>query len=718
MMELSLRITYAAAQVLWIGALIAFLVFALDRIFTRSAAGRHAMHLLGLILTALVLPVAFFTAPLKVEWATPLALKAPGAKGIDSPAANAERVTPSQPVSPVNRGNFVAEERTELGKPLLLAKEAPGARWESIAPWVAGAYLVGLFGMAMRMACGFASSARMRRHGDLVQAGTWTEALQRMGDSIGVRARPVLKWSQDVAAPVIIGMVKPAILLPVALASRLSPAQVETVLAHELAHLRRRDSWALAVQRWVETVLFFHPAVWWMSHQMELAREEACDDLVLAAGCDPADYAEALVICSECRLERRGASLKAAAHLAVTGSGGAPLRRRILRLIGSGDDGTVRLGKTGWMLALLLVGGVALVMAAGNARRPDLADFDFDDPPSAYERGIKVADRHQRFEVEGLQFQASALQWEREGWLRLPDSEQGPGWELFLNLGARGGYEIVEVRLFDHATRKLIHSSKWRNPDVARPKFVVERVESSSWLRMKETGEPFPDRMDIWLRLAIQASGQTFRLAAKTGASASHDGSEVVITTLLAGSANGRSGATGEMQWDLATVHGQDRELVLNMENRGKPLRGQYHLVAVTKDGSRYPMDHTHFWDFQRMRRHAYFRMDVALADVSHFELIPFKSRSKFFFNGLEVPGQRLPAVQELGSSIDMEAAVADRVVRVIQSYRLPFITGERLRGIRKEVAALVRKHQRDDLDTERKRAILASSPSVRTLAL
>jgi hypothetical protein len=236
-----------------------------------------------------------------------------------------------------------------------------------IAPWAAGAYLIGLIGMVARLVLGFAASARMRRQGETVKTTAWTGGLSRMGAAIGVRVQPALQWSRDVAAPVIIGFVKPVILLPVSLASRLTPAQVEAVLAHELAHLKRRDTWSLAVQRVSETVLFFHPAVWWMSRRMEAAREEACDDLVLAAGCDPADYAEALVICSECRLEQGDLAAKLTSRLAAGGNNSKQMHRRILRLLGGGDDGTVRLGHTGWVLGFVLAGGMAMVLAAGSA---------------------------------------------------------------------------------------------------------------------------------------------------------------------------------------------------------------------------------------------------------------------------------------------------------------------------------------------------------------
>lgn len=363
MTDMALRFTFASAQVLWMGTLVALAVFVIERLFARSAAGRHAVHLAGLILTLLILPVAFVMAPGSASPGTATPSQTSGNISTASPVADLDKDDLRMPREAVTMVATVAT--ASLG-----SREIPWqSGWERMAPWAAGAYLAGLIAMLARLLHGFAASARMRRLGEQVDASAWTSGLKKMTGTLGVRVQPVLEWSRDVAAPVIIGFAKPAILLPVALASRLTPEQVEAVLAHELAHLKRRDTWALAVQRVGETILFFHPAVWWMSRQMEVAREEACDDLVLAAGCDPADYAEALVICSECRLEREDVSVRLTSRLAATGRNAKQLRRRVLRLLGGGDEGAVRLGRTGWVLGLLLVGGMVVAVAAGSGGR-------------------------------------------------------------------------------------------------------------------------------------------------------------------------------------------------------------------------------------------------------------------------------------------------------------------------------------------------------------
>lgn len=643
--EIAVLFTQACAHFLWVGALVWLGVFVIGRVFARSAAARHAVLLVGLLAMAAAFPLCFLL-PGGASVGRSSAVRTSG-DSVDLPSSwetNGEHLLVSRTV-PVEPAGFKADEDTviETYGPVGAATQERTDAWSKAAPWVSAIYLGGLLAMSLRLILGWAGSGRLRNRAEPIVSGPWHGALERMRCAVGTKSEVALAWSREVASPVVVGLLKPAVLLPVALASRLSPAQVEAVLAHELAHLSRGDHRALVVQRIVETVLFFHPAVWWMSRRMESAREEACDDRVLAAGCDPADYAEALVICSECRLERAGVSTKFAERLAATGE--APLRHRVLRLLGHGDDGNVRLGRAGWVLALLVLSGAALTVAAGGGR-DDLADFDFKNPPGAYEKGVEVADSRQHLKVDGITFQAGPLEWRREGWLRLPGGERGPGQELFLNLGTSGGFEIVSFRLFDHATRELIHDSHWQHlgNTEQQQQFFIERIGTTNWVRLKEMHGTLPERIDVWMRIATQDKGPVVVLDGKEGASKFVGGGELVITKLLPGSTSGKSGPTGEMEWDTSKVRDQDRALTVNLENRGKLLEGRFHLVAVKKDGSRHPLDHTHFWDFRRTGSHGYFHMDIALPDLDHFELIPFKNRHKFFFNGLEVPAKGAPS--------------------------------------------------------------------------
>lgn len=122
----------------------------------------------------------------------------------------------------------------------------------------------------------------------------WHGTLDQLRRRLGVVARVLLAESPAVQTPMVTGWFRPMILLPLGLATRLPADWIESILAHELAHVRRHDIVLGVLQRGIEVCLFFHPVIWWISTEIRLAREEACDDLVVDALRSPLDYARAL----------------------------------------------------------------------------------------------------------------------------------------------------------------------------------------------------------------------------------------------------------------------------------------------------------------------------------------------------------------------------------------------------------------------------------------
>ena len=120
--------------------------------------------------------------------------------------------------------------------------------------------------------------------------------------SLGMEQAVAVVESFEVAVPMVVGILRPVILLPSSTHAGLRPDELEAVLLHELAHIRRRDLWVGFVQGLVEVVLFFHPAVWWISRRLRAERELCCDDAVLAGGMSARLYAGALLRLSEQRL--------------------------------------------------------------------------------------------------------------------------------------------------------------------------------------------------------------------------------------------------------------------------------------------------------------------------------------------------------------------------------------------------------------------------------
>jgi hypothetical protein len=132
--------------------------------------------------------------------------------------------------------------------------------------------------------------------------------------------------SAAVEVPTVIGWLRPVVLLPAATLTGLSTEQMEMILAHELAHIRRNDFFVNLMQAVVETLLFYHPAVWWISHRIRVEREHCCDDVAVSVSGKPLVYARALTRLEELRVEDTQAFVAA---------NGGSLIGRIRRLAGA-----------------------------------------------------------------------------------------------------------------------------------------------------------------------------------------------------------------------------------------------------------------------------------------------------------------------------------------------------------------------------------------------
>src|SRR5262249_35159064 len=125
--------------------------------------------------------------------------------------------------------------------------------------------------------------------------------LQRLKRRVAVSAVVYLGASLMVQVPMVIGWLRPCILLPVTALTGLSESQMEAILVHELAHIRRPDYLVNLLQTAIETLLFYHPAVWWVGKQMRIERENCCDDIAVVACGSAFEYAGALAEMEEIR---------------------------------------------------------------------------------------------------------------------------------------------------------------------------------------------------------------------------------------------------------------------------------------------------------------------------------------------------------------------------------------------------------------------------------
>jgi Zn-dependent protease with chaperone function len=161
----------------------------------------------------------------------------------------------------------------------------------------------------IRLGVGFWRLRHVRKTSVSVDFSAFDPALRATLRALDSRRAVRLCVSDELRVPTAIGVTKPLIVIPSWALQDLNPTELNAVLLHELAHLRRWDDWTNLVQKIVAALFFFHPAVWWIEKKLELEREMACDDLVLANSAHPRAYAECLVSMAEKTFLRRGLSL-------------------------------------------------------------------------------------------------------------------------------------------------------------------------------------------------------------------------------------------------------------------------------------------------------------------------------------------------------------------------------------------------------------------------
>jgi beta-lactamase regulating signal transducer with metallopeptidase domain len=317
---------------LWQGAAIASLVACLDLVLRRATPqSRYLAACLGLLL--------MLASPLLTFYAL-------GASS-DDPASTPAAVLPAlELVAAPGSAPRVAEDAA-----------SPASLGGGVEPLLPGLVLLwgaGVVALCVRSVGGLVLVRRLRRTGLSAPPAGLEATLARLASRLGVRRAVRLYESALVGVPTVVGCLRPAILVPASALTGLTAHQLELILAHELAHVRRHDYLVNLAQSVAETLLFYHPAVWWVSKRMRVEREHCCDDLAVAACGSAVRYARALV-------ELEGLCADAPA-LTVAANGGS-LVDRIARLVGRADEPS-RAARG--LAAVLAVVSLATAVAAGS----------------------------------------------------------------------------------------------------------------------------------------------------------------------------------------------------------------------------------------------------------------------------------------------------------------------------------------------------------------
>jgi GWxTD domain-containing protein len=195
-------------------------------------------------------------------------------------------------------------------------------RAEDLLPWAAPVWMAGVLLLHLRTMAGWLAVRRLRRCA-LAVPGPWQRRLAELAEGVRLSVPVALLETCRVDVPVVIGYLRPAILMPLGLLAGMPADHLEAILLHELAHIRRRDYLVNLLQTVAENLLFYHPAVWWISGVIRAERENCCDDLVVAVRGDAHRYAVALTALESRRITGEPA-------LAATGG---DLMKRIHRLL-------------------------------------------------------------------------------------------------------------------------------------------------------------------------------------------------------------------------------------------------------------------------------------------------------------------------------------------------------------------------------------------------
>jgi len=216
-------------------------------------------------------------------------------------------------------------------------------------PQIVLLWLVGVAFLSARLVVGWIGAYRMATRNAQPASAEWERTLSRIAGALQLSRATRILESAAVEVPTVIGWLRPVVLLPIASLSGLTTQQIEMILAHELAHIRRHDFIVNLMQAVVETLLFYHPAVWWISQRIRVEREHCCDDVAVAMFGDPLQYARALTRFEELRLDP--------AHALLAANGGS-LLTRIRRLVGARGE------SANWSSQLAAGAGLLTVLGA------------------------------------------------------------------------------------------------------------------------------------------------------------------------------------------------------------------------------------------------------------------------------------------------------------------------------------------------------------------
>ena len=251
-------------------------------------------------------------------------------------------------------------------------------RIEELMRWFVPVWFAGIALLYLRSAAGWMGVLRLRRVEVSPASPQWQTRLAQLAARLNIGSAVTLLESRRVDVPVVAGFLRPVILIPAGFLAGMPPEQLEYLLIHELAHVRRLDYFINLLQKAIEGLLFYHPAVWWVSGVIGKERENCCDDIVLSIHPEPRRYASTL------------AALEQSRWAAMPAANGGNLSQRIRRILNRTEKSHTP--HMPLLAAILLVISAALAFAA------------LQQPAPAQEQAAATSDAYQRWVDEDVAY--------------------------------------------------------------------------------------------------------------------------------------------------------------------------------------------------------------------------------------------------------------------------------------------------------------------------
>ena len=285
------RLGLTLVHFLWQGLAIAIFIGACVRVFKLSHGNaRYFVYLLAFVAMIVCPVVTFIAIDIPISPNVELFVEIESAEPFDIAS---DTVPPEGAISPEAGTSIPVMPKLTPVTNTIPIRERIYSCLHNTLPWLLVIWMVGVIVLSMRLLMGFIGVHRWRHHLEPLPERL-VQCIASLSEELGMRGFSRVFISPSVLQAMAVGYLRPMVLLPASMVIQMKPEMIEAVIAHELSHIRRFDLWVNLAQRVMETLLFYHPAVWWLSSCLRSERELCCDELAVRVTGERLIYASAL----------------------------------------------------------------------------------------------------------------------------------------------------------------------------------------------------------------------------------------------------------------------------------------------------------------------------------------------------------------------------------------------------------------------------------------